>query len=383
MTIVLGPRSAVDLITPDGVDDGKIFEFTVLRDSKTALQLLQETAAAIGAVNEMVWNRYSRIAFITDDYYSFYRQGETSRTMTPIASDYTMEDGVRSDTIGHMLDLQPFTDSLEWSRSYLRKAQQGQINADIKLITERWENRVDYEFINRMLTNTERAIGDSGYKVPWAIGSGMNVNYIPPQYMGRVFTSAHSHFNYFDDDSKDWEDVLTDNQEDLTEHGISARQITYFSEDDVSSVISDLGDNLVKIVPGDFQVVAGSSNAPVYYKPGEYNGQPGEVFGFWLGPKGAMALAYHPRIPQNYCITMVMGSPNASSNPLAVRVWPMEEEAGGFGLRPEPQVTNLYKPRIDKIVMNGEFGVNVSNRLGAVAGYKASGASEWVNPTIS
>jgi hypothetical protein len=54
----------------------------------------------------------------------------------------------------------------------------------------------------------------------------------------------------------------------------------------------------------------------------------------------------------------------------------------GFGLVPRPQVTNDVMPELDKVLFKAGYGVGVNDRLNGVAMYIASGASQYVNPSI-
>src|SRR5690606_4306419 len=93
------------------------------------------------------------------------------------------------------LPLRDYEDANAWTPLYLRDAHDAQITADLQLIADSWENRVDDDVLRRIFSDTENAIGSAGYDVPWAIGSGVNVPYIPPQQPGfAAFTSSHTHF---------------------------------------------------------------------------------------------------------------------------------------------------------------------------------------------
>src|SRR3990172_2109825 len=150
---VLGVRAAVDLAVPTGVDGGEIFRFN-MRTKRTAEEVVRDAATAVGAANQEIVNQYGALFTITDSQYGFTRQGETTRSMTPKAGEYSDNDPIRSDVLGSMLPLGYFQDVLGWTKAYLMDAHDMQLNADIAFLTERWINRFDYQIFKRMLTNT-------------------------------------------------------------------------------------------------------------------------------------------------------------------------------------------------------------------------------------
>lgn len=373
----LGVRAAVDLVTPTGLDAAKIFEFKVLRDGKlTAAQLIQQAAGIIGRVNEQLIANYGSLMSITDEMYGIYRQGENARSMTPQASEFTEADAVRSDWIGHMLPLNMYEDALGWSKMYLLNANRAQIKNDMDLISERWLNRFDYEFISRILSNTEEAIGTSGYSVGWAIGTGTNVNYIPPQWRGKVFDQNHTHFVVKDSDNDDYDDLLEDMVEEHRHHGHTGRLYAMVSEDDLDTIAALT--NFVELVPSNVTVV-GSGSAVSYYTQGEFQGVPGELFGFYKSKRGLVEVYYHERVPTGYAfMTKPMGRLNPG-NGVAIRIHPSVP----FGLKPDPELTNSVNPTLKKVKFDAMFGIGVGDRLNGVAGMIAKGATSWVNPTIT
>lgn len=143
---ILGVRAAVDNVTPTGVDAIEVFEFTVLRNTMTAGELMRDTAAIIGQVNEDLAAEYSSIMTITDEMYAIMPQGEATRTMTPTATEYRDADAIRTDEVGSMLPLRKYDDATGWTAEYLLDASRTQITNDVTVISDRWRNRFDYEF---------------------------------------------------------------------------------------------------------------------------------------------------------------------------------------------------------------------------------------------
>lgn len=375
---VLGARALIDLAIPTGIDGSKVLQFQ-LRDGRSAQQVIAEAAAMIGAVNEELMSGYGGLLYLTENFFSIYRQGKGSRTETPKKAEFVKADAIRSDVIGHMLPLFDYEDAVAWTPLYLRRAYSAQITADLQLIAERWRNRVAKEIWTRALTDTENAIdgSSSGYDVGWAIGTGTNVNYIPPQYGNNVFTSSHTHYLYLDDNSNDWGDLLEDMVEELREHGIGGRLVCFVSGADVAEWAALT--NFVELNPAGVTVVAGNTSAPIRIAQGEFEGLPGELFGYVKDLRGLVELRYDDRIPTNYCFLTRSFGRNNPRNPLAVRM----EEGIGFGLRVNPQVTQSINPELDAVHFEATHGIGVNDRLMGVAGYLAAGASAWVDATIS
>jgi hypothetical protein len=375
---VLGVRAAVDLVTPTGVDAKKIFEFSILRSRKTAQQIVQEAATALGAANQAIIEQYGDLLVITEDMFGITRQGETTRTMTPEGAEFSQPDPVRSDVIGHMLPLKWYEDALGWTERYLRKASESKLRADVQLITERWLNRFDFNFITRVLTDTENLIGTTGYDVGWAIGTGDNVNYIPPQYRGYIFDSTHTHYVYKDDTSLGWNDLFDAMVEQLVHHGFVGRKIALVPDADVAEIQAATG--FIKIAPENIVYPGGNTSSPISVIRGQmWSGVPGQLMGYYESPRGLVELYTHARVPTNYAwMTQPFGNNNAG-NGVAVRV----DEGEAFGMRPEIEIVNSIIPRLKQVNFASEFGIGVNDRLNGQAGYLNAGAASYVNPTIS
>lgn len=377
---VLGPRALIDLAIPTGLDAGEILKFQ-LQDGRSAEDVIAEAAAMIGSINEELVSYYGGLLTITDDQYARYAQGESARSETPVKAEFKRADGVRAGTIGHMLPLLDFEDAVEWTPLYLRRAFSSQITADLRLIADRWRNRVDKDVITRALTNSENKIGEAGYDVPWAIGKGTNVNYIPPQFGATTFDTNHSHFVVMDDTSKDHDDLLEAMMKELRHHGHRGTLVALVAFDDVAaySAFATTG-QFVELNPAGLQIIAGSSSAPVRVVSGETDGIPGELFGYWKSPHyGLCELRSHDRVPTGYALMTKSYGRDNPRNGLALRV----EPGIGFGLRVSPQRTTSVNPELDYIKFEATHGVGTNDRTNGVAGYIANGATKWANPVIS
>lgn len=374
---LLGVRASVDLVTPTGVDAKKVFEFQVLRDTMTAGELLSDAAAIIGRVNEELFAQYSNVISMTDSMYGITAQGQTTRTMTPEATEWTPADAVRTDEIGHMLPLKKYDDATGWTEDYLLDGRRSQITRDLQLISERWRNRFDFQFITRILTDTENAIGTAGYDVGWAIGTGDNVNYIPPQWRGNVFDTTHSHYVFKDDTPDDYDDLFEEMVKQLRHHGYGGRLLALTSEADLDEIMALA--NFVRLKPSEVTYVAGNTSAPIRFAQGEFEGVPGELYGYYESKRGLVELRFHERIPTNYAWMTRPFGPDNANNGVALRVHP----AVPFGLAIDPILSKSAQPKLEMVMFNARFGIGVNNRLNGVAGYINAGAASYVNPTIT
>jgi hypothetical protein len=250
-----------------------------------------------------------------------------------------------------------------------------QLLRDLDEIADRWENRLDFLFWTRALTDTENPVGDSGYDVGWAIGTGGNVDYVPPDFRGATFTSTHTHYEYVNSSGDDDHATLLNAMaEELRHHGHDSRLTCFVSASDLASY--QALSKFVTLTP--FQVGSGGT-AVMMYDNDEMNGTPGERFGFFHSNMGLIELRYHYRIPTGYAwMTRSYGVDNRR-NGIA---W-YEEPGVGWGLIVDPQLSRSISPKLDSVMFDATLGTSVNDRTNGVAGYIADGASEYTNPTIS
>jgi hypothetical protein len=330
-------------------------------------------------VNEALNAAWGGLVYFTQAPYAYYGQGDGASSQTPTKVEFKQADAVRSDHSGHMLPFVDYEDALAWTPQYLRDAFEAQLTADRTQIAGRWRLRVDLGILTRMLTTTENALG-SGYDVPWAIGTGTNVNFLPPQYGSYPFDSSHTHFKFLNAtlNAAGVALMLGTMMTELRHHGYSGRLSVQVSETDVS-LYTGMSKNFVELLPNGVLPVAGNSNAPVYVTGGEIQGVPGELFGLYKGDKGYAELRYLNHIPTGYLWMGKSFGVNNPNNGITVR----EHPTRGFGLFANPQVTRSINPELDIILFQAGHGVGTNNRLNGVAGYVASGAASYVNPTIT
>lgn len=377
MAIALGPLSLLDIAIPAGVDGAELARFA-LETGLTDQEVITVATEIIGRVNEDLVEQYGGMIYFTRQDYAQYRQSNGSTTMTPMVGEFVNPDPVRGNIIGHMLSRHDFRDGIELGDMFMKRGDPTRLIASVQEVAERWRNRVDYDVLTRALTTTEVPIGGAGYDVPWAIGTGTNVNYIPPEYYGKVFTSSHTHFNTANTSaSGTWATLLTAMAQNLREHGFTGDLTVLVSATDAPTIAAL--SNFARFVPGTLQVNAGNSGAPIWTTPGSVTGVPGSLIGWYLDPTaGLVAIKYHPRVPTGYAFMFQSYGINDARNPLAIRVDPE-----GFGLMVKPELENSYQRRVEALRMMGTFGVSVNIREAGVAGQIGAGVVSYANPTIS
>jgi hypothetical protein len=372
---ILGARALIDIALPTGVDATELFRFQ-MENGMTGEEAISIAAVGVGEANQGFWNDYGALMYRTESIYARYRQGEGS-SMTPKSAEFFINDPVRADLIGHMLPRNDYQDTLSWTRKFLQRADRELIRADVELIKDRWMNRLRFEFWTRALTNTENAIGSAGWDVPWAIGTGANVNFIPPQWENYAFDSTHTHFRFFDDSSLAWSDAFDAGMLELRHHGHLGELVTYISQADIGEVAVLTG--FAKLENNNIIIVGGNTSAPVRYARGDITGMPGELIGYYTGVNGTTQVRAAGTIPTNYAFMTKSYGENAPKNPIHVRT----EPGVGFGLKVVPQLDRSPERQLDYLLFEATHGIGVGDRTGGVALYLVNGAASYVNPTIA
>lgn len=377
MAPILGARQLIDIAVPTGVDATEILRFQ-MESGMTGEEAVAMAANAIGNENEATIGRIGGLIYITESNYARYRQGESTRSMTPLESEDAINDPVRSAQIGHMLPRHDYSDTLAWSKRYLKRADRDLMRFDLDLVVERWRNRVSYDFWKRVLTDDENAIGDAGYDVGWAIGTGTNVNFIPPQYEGNLFASSHSHYNYYDSASITWAAAVTASMAELREHGHLGTLALFISAADVSAFQSSNA-NFSKLTQSNIIFVGGNTSAPVRYSAGTIEGMPGELIGYFDCEWGQAEVRYHERIPTEYAFLSKSYGVNNPRNGVSLRA----EVGEGFGMKVEPQLDTSVERQLAYLQLKAAHGIGINDRTNGVAIYRHSGAASWADATIS
>lgn len=375
--VLLGPRALMDIAMPTGTDASEILRFQ-LRDGMTAQEAIGTAVATIGTVNEKLNAKYGGLFYMTSNFWTRMRQGEGTRTMTPVDVEFANPDGVRTNKVGSMLPIRDYTDAVQWSRRYLERSNRDDVRDDLALIAERWESRIDYDILTRLFSISETVIGSTGYDVPFAIGTGTNVNFIPPTWGGYQFDTTHTHYKYANSsvDATSLAAMLNTLSNEVRHHGHTGRLVAFVSDADITYFTTAMT-GFVPLIP--FSTVGTGTTGIPQYTPGEVTGTPGELAGYFNSVRGVIEIRFHPRIPTGYMAVFKTYGLNSPKNPLAVRY----EEGRGFGMTVEPQLDRSINPKMDTMLFSATHGVGVNDRTAAALGYIASGASAYVSPTIS
>jgi len=375
MPAILGPRMAADLIfAVGGMDANRILNFQN-RNGLNVQQIVERAAAAAGGANDAVMARWGGLTYLTEESFARYRAGVggTAARSTK-KTEAAPTDPKKGQLSGHMLPISETEYALAWTEEYLRDVYEAQVDADIQEQVSQFQYDCEVDFLRRALTNTENAIG-AGYDVPWAIGTGTNVNFIPPQWQAVNFTSSHTHFKYDTGgtaaDLKELRDAMI---ADLRHHGIRGVLAMMVSDADVDAWAAV--DGFAEITPANIMTFAASST-PLRVITGQLEGVPGELFGVFRTNRGIVELRSHELIPTKYCWMTKSYGVNNPDNGLAVRVHPTKP----FGMIPNPQVDNSIQPRLSGIRLDALHGVGVNKRINGVAGQFNNGGS-YSSPTI-
>ena len=379
---ILGPRALMDIALPSGVDASYIMRIQ-MEDGINAAEVITLAANVIGTANEKVLQMWGGIFFETQSLWARYRASVGSRSMTPLAAEFSQPDGVRGDDAGHMLPREDFKDGTGWSAEWLGRANRELVNIDLDEISERWYNRCDYQIIRRMLSKAENTVGQTGYSPGWAIGTGTNTDFVPPQYMSRSFDSTHTHYKKTDAaiSASNFGAMLDTMALELSEHGHTGPKICFFSEANLSIVNGMANDKkYAKFYPASFVLNGSNTNGPVNVFPTQpLQGVQGEIVAYYASDYGMIELRYHPRIPAGYLWMGKSYGVNNRKNPIAIRT----EKNKGFGLMVDPQMSRSMVPQLEYVLFKATHGVGVNDRLVGVAAQIANTGASYDEPTIA
>lgn len=379
MATILGPRSLINNAIPTGVDAAAIMRFE-MQEGMTPQEVIAMAATVIGEANEYIVSQYGGLFAVTERLWARYRTGNGERRMTPKGSEFAEEDGTISQRVGHMLFLEDYKDATPWSRDYLERAIREDLRDDILMKKDDWINRVEFDIFTAMFRVSEINVGEAGWSVPWAIGTGTNVNYVPPQWRTELFDSTHAHFlrvNAAPSEANVISTIETGAKE-LRHHGHIGMKLAYVGDAIADILLASNNKKIATFIPGEFRLLSGNSSAPIATIAKQLEGVPGEIICYVNTPNGLVEVRRHERVPAGYIwMGKSYGNLNAQ-NPMAVRVW----KAKGFGLMVNPQVDRSINPTIDKVLFKGTHGVNVNDRTAGFAAQIASGGTTYAEPTI-
>lgn len=372
---LLGPRAAVDLyVSLAGIDSGRSLAFQN-REGLTGAQITRDAFTAVGAMNEYLMNRWSGLFYLTTKNEVKYRGGTGTARKTPVATEFVQPDPVRSSRTGHMLPMRKYDDSLAWTPDWLKDAQQADVDGDIQEIVDSWRNRVENDIFWRILTKSETAEG-SGYSTGWAVGSGINVPYIPPANGSATFDPTHTHYIWTTgNNAAAFQTSLINAAKQIRHHGYRGRLVAVVSASDTDTYMGMA--KFTSLQPNGVTIVPGNGAASVQVMTGEAEGLPGDVFGYLNSPSGLIELRAEDQIPAGYGFMYKSFGTNNPQNPLALRLHPGEL----FGIKPDIIIKNSLTPVMQAINFEAWHGIGVNNRVAAVTFFTGTGASDYPEPT--
>lgn len=383
---LLGAYALLNNVFPTGVD-GALLARLALEEGLTQDAAVAQMASIIGDKNESLRMRYGGMTRETNTRYMTYRAGLGSRSMTQESVEFARNPSKRGVEAGHMLPRKDFDDGVDYEDNFARRGAASKFMLGAQQVADDWEDRVDYDLINRALTNTEVAVG-AGYSVPWAIGTGTNVDFIPVNYRGKLFTTSHTHFKYGNSSGSDtWQTLITAMMQELRHHGHSGLLSIMIGEDNVAAVSAAAG--FVDLTSPQVVVNTAATGAPVRFISDQAmvdsQGVPGELVGYFKATGFGLAeVRYHPRIPTvdtatGYAFAFKSYGINSEKNPLAFYI----ESDRGFGLNIEPDYRATPELKLNRVRAFATHGVGVNDRTNGVAGFLGAGAVAYVNPTVS
>lgn len=376
MAEVIGPLTFLNKALPTGLDGTRIAEW-MLRDGITYGELVNTMSLAVGAFNQDMVARWGWMFSLTEEIFMEYPNGGSVSQMPEITDvdDITTLHGT---TLGHMIDFKHYGRAVGGSKFFFRDVRSAKIMAAVRNLILEGQWRFENLLLTRFFTNTENAIGSSGYDVPFVRGTGGNVDFAPPAYDGEAFTTSHDHFIGVDSDSKTAANSLNEMAETLQEHGHEPPYTALVSRTDIATYTA-LSDwvQIVEAVGGPMTIDrGGATSGNEMFVMG--NREFGKI-GFYQSDYGLVEVRATSRVPTKYAgMTKSYGQLDAR-NALSVRVHPDV----GFGLYLLPETTNDDKYPIKKLDVVQEFGIGVGqDRTNGANSYLVSGGA-WTNPTIS
>lgn len=378
MAEVNGPMTVVQRALPTGVDGAKIAEWR-MRDGVSVQQFISLVGTAIGGLNQEFVAKYGDLISITDMDHMEYPDGGAV-TELPEVTDMDDPDMVSGTTIGHMIDLKVYGGAVGGSRRYFRDARTPQVMSTLRAIINRAKWRFEKKLFNRLLTNTENAIGSAGYDVPFVAGTAGNVDFTPPAYGGQTFTTSHNHFiGYNASTPKTFADVLNGLAATLVEHGHQApfKALVSLADIETYAALTKFV-QLVNLAMIQQISLGGATSGNQMFANGSPNVIEG-LFGHFQSSYGQIDLFAYGRIPTGYAGLYKSYGQLDPRNPAVVRVHPDE----GFGLQVVAVRSNDEKFPLKKINVEFEFGISTGeDRTNGAVGYLVAGGA-YANPTIS
>jgi hypothetical protein len=371
---------------PPGIDPARL----VLWETRGKFSY-EYVRSVIGATLQSL-NEERAIAFgdaiaLTVDQAVWYMNGGSVEPAN-ITMGKTRPQLVRGNNAGHMIDL------IVWSLGFggdprtLSDMTESQLIGGVVSLATSLRDRFDYSIFWRALTNTEVALGTSGYSVGFCDGSpnagSGGPSYAPPKWNGKTFYEDHNHYLAYNlSTPKTFADCLDGVASTVAEHGLPLNTDfkVYVSEADVASYRALA--NYVMPITNVSLDRGGLTSGNIFYEQGSVGSIPqsgGRYIGSYNTAYGFAQLYATPRIPTGYGWMYRPGPAFAANNALAVRYRPEI----GFGVRINeiPDYSTTFPIR--EIDAEDEYGVSAGkNRYAGACYFLGAGATTYVNPTIA
>lgn len=375
MAEVIGPLTLLNKALPTGVDGTRVAEWA-LRDGVTWGEVVNTMALALAEANQEIIDKWGWLMFLTDEIMMEYENGGSVTAMRQL-TDVDRPEPTHGTTIGHMLPLDYYGEAIGGSRLYWLNLRSAKLRASISTIVRKYRWRFEQKLLTRLFTNTENAIGSSGYDVPFVRGTGGNVDFAPPAFEGEAFTTSHDHYLGVNDDSLDADDQLNNMAETLQEHGHEPPFDAIVARADIATYAALTKFVEIVDIPGLLAIDrGGESSGNQMFQTGQRT--MGHI-GDFQSDYGLIRLHATARVPTLYAALVKSYGNLDERNSLAVRVHPDV----GFGVQVVPQTTPDDDTPIQQLDIEAYFGISVGmDRTNGVASYLVSGGT-WSNPTIS
>lgn len=376
MALALGAASLIDTAMPAAVDSGLVLSRS-LADGVTQEETIALAGTLIGEENSRLEQQYGGIVTFTYRDFARDRQGSGGRSMTPRSSEFASPDPVRSTKTGHMFPEYYYRDANAWSEEYWDYAIREDVRDTIIEVRDRWRNRVENDLWRRALMSTDDPIG-SGYSPGWAIGTGSQVNYVPPQHGNYEHTSAHKHYKRINGavSSANALLALDDAAKELAHHGHIGDKVAFVSDADVAHYIGITDARWANFIPAEFIVVGQGSTSEAFIRRA-LQGVPGQTIGYFASAWGVVEVRSHDRIPTGYLFMTKSYGNNSPDNGIAVRL----NSNRGFGMMVKAVPARDDVTRIEELRYVANHGVGVNDRLNGIAYQMKTGSATYENPS--
>jgi hypothetical protein len=362
----LGPNELHNIAIPANWDTAMLTRLS-LSTGETYEQLITDIARGLSIANSGLVNSPLVASLISTSQEATVEYGVGVSNGFERHTERTQPNGKRAAMTGGMVEMNSWDRALDWTWDALRKARRSQIDADIASAMADLGNLWEKAILSRLFKSTYTLVG-SGKSYPIADGTATESGYIPPNFPSRAtaFANTHSHLLRLSGITQANLEaaVLT-----LWEHGEDAPFTLLIAQADIAAWQNVT--NVTGFVRKGDSLIQLGTQTDVALVGNEYIG----VIQTAYGPVQMIASA---RIPTLYWAVYKSYGANDQRNPLIVRESP--DFGVGAVLLSGKQYPITQFP-LEGAILFTEFGVGVSDRVGAAIVYNYASAS-YVDPVI-